>query len=285
MWGYDYTSSPGGDIEIAPEDTKLYVLPPAGIPHEKWELLKLTTYGLEQATDYYTQFYRSWYDTIPVNVVIYQDSIWIQGMVNWSSYSFSHSDVSESWNIKVPNARVRAKYSEERIDFEPRQLSCEIKSAEIGEIYKFYISLMHATSYLHSGNTASLSRTEAEAIESIEVIRRDVDGRMGFACGGDCGTCEGADGLAIFEGSEVKREYGFFLGHVNSYYDETWGGKGLGIYGNLRLIKGSSNAVQDVKEFNKEYPEQYYDLMGRSYSTRPVTPGIYIYKGRKIIIK
>lgn len=285
MAGYDYNPNTGWDVEITSDKVDFHVLPPPDIQQEKWSLLKLNEKGLEYASysyGYDFQFTKSYYDTIPVNVVICQDSIWIQGMVNWSTKSYSRGN-SKSWNFNVPDAWVKAKFSEDRIEFEPRQLSCEFQFE--GVKYSLFISPAHVDYDWFWGNTAYSVTTTATSIDSIELKRMELDGTMGFACGGDRSTGQGADGLAIFEGPETIRTPGYLLGTRDSSEDTREGGRGLGIYGNIRFIKISGNGITEVTEDNMDSPVQYYDLMGRRYSTPPQTPGIYIYKGKKYVIK
>lgn len=102
---------------------------------------------------------------------------------------------------------------------------------------------------------------------------------------------KGYRGLTVMADSEISRSVGsegyddyFFWPPYHEYVHKYFGGAGYGIYANVRLKKNGTGIESIMQDSNLGCPD-YYDLQGRRYDSRPSAPGIYVHKGKKIIIK
>lgn len=275
------------DVTIHKDSLICSIVPPANLPVETWEF----SYSILEDIRYPDNL-----DEIPadttrtIEAIVDNDTIYFRNMVEWSSESKSTQHDSD--NISVPDAWVKAAIKGDSIIFDARQLSGRFTFED--KSYEAYLtpSLTHYA--FARGNTFHSYDHISMSINSfLKLIKKlDSDHKEYWATENDpdrfhYNATWGYRGLTIMVDAEWRRSVGYFS---RSSYDEPvmtteyYGGKGLGIYANVRLRK-SESGITDIKDSENAESTVYYDLHGRKYNQRPTSPGIYIHNGKKIAIK
>lgn len=283
------------EVTIDKDSLQCYVVPPEDLQEENWEfsysLLKSIKYerSLDWVPDEVPQD-----TTIIISAVVDNDTIYFRNMVNWSSRSYSRQRDSD--NVKVPDAWVRAVIQEDSLIFELRQLSCRF--IYDNRFYDAYLTPSYTSySFDHGSNHTDVDLTSYSKSSVLRLIRKiDQDSQEYWAAPKEPDLYRdqypgGYGGITVMVDSELQRavgshshtEYSWYPPY-EEYITNYFGGKGYGIYANVRLKKVGSG-LNSVGQEQQSVSPNFYDMQGRRYNGKPSVPGIYIQNGKKIIIR
>ena len=240
---------------IAGNDVVKKIMPPEGAEIEIWDFLS-TTYGVNPMTAYA--------DTIEkqINVVVDGNDIYLQGLVNWATAG----DNPSTYN--VPEAWILAEDKGDFLDIKNGELSCIFKGIDA------YVTPSTYTGETNSGNTYSSQTLSSIAPkESLKLLKKE--------SGSNVYESEANKGISITKELNGNR------GYTSAWYDGNQGSHfpsgDFGFYPNIRLTRGTSSVTAITADRDNDDPH-YYDLTGRAYAERPMVPGLYIHKGKKMMV-